>query len=147
MPAAAMSTGPSDPVISVVVPVRNEEANIAPLVTEISAALAGIAHDKMRARFAELETCTAAVVEVLRDLDGWGRVIRLHRDWLYGSLRAWEGLLTAWESGGLTWSQDTWALLRRTYRFLAPRFMPRQEWQSSLGAYRADAAPRVPMVW
>ncbi len=45
MPAAAMSTGPSDPVISVVVPVRNEEANIAPLIAEISAALAGIAHE------------------------------------------------------------------------------------------------------
>jgi len=109
--------------------------------------LAGIAHDKMRARFAELETCTAAVVEVLRDLDGWGRVIRLHRDWLYGSLRAWEGLLTAWESGGLTWSQDTWALLRRSYRFLAPRFMPVQEWQLTICAHRADAAPREPMVW
>jgi len=109
--------------------------------------LAGIALDRIRARFTELGAQTDRVMDVLRDLDGCRQVVRLHRDWLYSSLRAWEGLLTAWETGGGAWSQDTWALLRRTYRFLAPRFMPKQEWQSSLGAYRADAAPRVPMVW
>ncbi len=109
--------------------------------------LAAIAYDRMRARFAELEACTARVIEVLRDLDGWRRVVRLHRDWLYGSLRAWEGILVAWEGGGTAWSQDTWGLLRRTYRFLAPRFMPVQEWQLTTRAQRADAAPRQPMVW
>lgn len=109
--------------------------------------LAGIAYDKMRTRFAELEACTAQVIEVLRDLDGWHGMVRLHRDWLYSSLRAWEGILVAWEGGGTAWSQDTWGLLRRTYRFLAPRFMPVQEWQLTTQAQRADAAPREPMVW
>ena len=109
--------------------------------------LAGIAYDRMRARFAELESCSAQVIEVLRDLDGWRRVVRLHRDWLYSSLRAWEGILVAWEGGGTAWSQDTWGLLRRTYRFLAPRFMPVQEWQLTTRAQRADEAPREPMVW
>jgi dolichol-phosphate mannosyltransferase len=36
---------PVSPVLSVVVPVRNEAANIAPLVAELRAALAGVAHE------------------------------------------------------------------------------------------------------
>jgi len=36
---------PAAPLISVVVPVRNEAPNIAPLIAEISAALAGVAHE------------------------------------------------------------------------------------------------------
>ena len=109
--------------------------------------LAGIAYDRLRARFHELESCTAQVTEVMRDLDGWAGAVRAHRDWLYSSLRAWEGLLTAWEGGGKAWSQDAWSLLRRTYRFLAPRFMPVQEWQLANHVQRVDAALREPMVW
>ena len=109
--------------------------------------LAGIGHDKMRARFAELEASSTEVIPVLRDLEGWRPAIRLHRDWLYSSLRAWEGVLTAWEGGAAHWSPDTWTLLRRTYRFLAPRFMPVQEWHLMTRAQRAEDAPRVPMVW
>ena len=41
LPPAAL---PPAPVLSVVVPVRNEEANIQPLIAEIRAALAGISH-------------------------------------------------------------------------------------------------------
>ncbi|MFC7608010.1 glycosyltransferase family 2 protein [Teichococcus aestuarii] len=45
--AAAESTGmsPADPLLSVVVPVRNEAPNIAPLVAEIGAALSGVPHE------------------------------------------------------------------------------------------------------
>lgn len=109
--------------------------------------LAGIAHERMRARFTEVESSTAQVLDLLRDLDTTRLTIRLHRDWLYSSLRGWEGILLAWETAAAGWSQETWALLRRTYRFLAPRFMPVQEWQLATRSYRADSAPRVPMVW
>ena len=37
--------GPGNPAISVVVPVRNEAGNVAPLVAEIAAALQGRAFD------------------------------------------------------------------------------------------------------
>ena len=126
--------------------IQGSNSDVAELLSRVRR-LAAIAYDRMRARFAELDARTAAVVDVLRDLEGWRHVLWLHRDWLYGSLRAWENLLTAWECSGYGWSQDTWALLRRSYRFLAPRFMPVQEWQLTLRAYRADAAPREPMVW
>ncbi|MBV9813760.1 MAG: glycosyltransferase family 2 protein [Acetobacteraceae bacterium] len=42
---AAPPTRPTDPLLSVVVPVRNEAENIAPLVAEIGAALAGLPHE------------------------------------------------------------------------------------------------------
>jgi hypothetical protein len=109
--------------------------------------LAGIAYEKLRARFHALDACTADVVDVLRDVEYWACAVRIHRDWLYSSLRAWEDILTAWESGGNVWSQDTWNLLRRTYRFLAPRFMPVQDWQITHHARRLDAALREPMIW
>ena len=109
--------------------------------------LAGIAYEKLRARFHALDACTADVVDVLRDVEYWACAVRIHRDWLYSSLRAWEDILTAWESGGNVWSQDTWNLLRRTYRFLASRFMPVQDWQITHHARRLDAALREPMIW
>ncbi len=109
--------------------------------------LAGIAYNKLRARFHELDACTADVMEVLRDVDGWACAVRIHRDWLYSSLRAWEDILTTWEDGGNVWSQNTWNLLRRTYRFLAPRFIPVQEWNITRHAQKLDAAPREPMIW
>jgi len=109
--------------------------------------LAGIAYEKLRARFHTLDACTADVMDVLRDVECWACAVRIHRDWLYSSLRAWEGILTAWEGGGNVWSQDTWHLLRRTYSFLAPRFMPVQDWQITHHARRLDAALREPMIW
>ena len=109
--------------------------------------LAGIAYNKLRARFHELDACTANIMDVLRDVDGWTCAVRIHRDWLYSSLRAWEDILTAWEDGGNVWSQNTWNLLRRTYRFLAPRFMPVQDWQITHHAHKSDAALREPMIW
>ena len=108
--------------------------------------LAGIADGRLRARFGQVEDHTREVLVLLRDFEACCAVIRLHRDWLYSSLRAWEGILVAWEGSGTAWSPDTAALLRRTYRFLAPRFMPVQEWQSALRE-RGDAPPREPMVW
>ncbi len=109
--------------------------------------LTSIAHERIRARFTEVEVLSAQVLDLLGDLEIRRLTIQLHRDWLYSSLRGWEGILLAWETAGAGWSQETWALLRRTYRFLALRFMPVQEWQLATRSHRADAAPRVPMLW
>ena len=109
--------------------------------------LAGIAHERIRARFTEVEVLSAQVLDLLRDFEIRRLTIQLHRDWLYSSLRGWEDILLAWETATAGWSQETWVLLRRTYRFLALRFMPVQKWQLSTRPHRADAATRVPMVW
>ncbi|MBL6458277.1 glycosyltransferase family 2 protein [Belnapia sp. T6] len=43
--AAGAAAAPAQPLLSVVIPVRNEAPNIAPLVAEIEAALAGLPHE------------------------------------------------------------------------------------------------------
>ncbi len=109
--------------------------------------LTGIAIDKLNARFAELDRQTEVVVDTLRLLDTRREIIRQHRDWLYCSLRGWEPILAAWEAASFEWSDGSWPLLGRTYRFLAPRFMPMQEWQLTNRVKLHDVATRARMVW
>lgn len=109
--------------------------------------LTGIAIRRISARFAELDSQTEIVLDTLRSLEIQRVLIRQHRDWLYCSLRGWEPILAAWEAAAFDWSDGTWQLLGRTYRFLAPRFMPMQEWQLITRAKlrEGDQGPR--MVW
>ena len=108
--------------------------------------LAGIGLARIGARFADLEAQTSDVRGLLQGMAEHRAVIRLHRDWLYSSLRAWEGVLAAWEAAGLAWTDATWPLLSQTYRFLALRFMPTQEWLATRARRPAGAAP-ARMVW
>ena len=55
--------------------------------------------------------------------------IRSNRDWLYRTRLAWEGILRQWRPPPQQLDDMSWGLITRTYRFLAPRFMPVQEWQ------------------
>ncbi|MBC7800111.1 MAG: hypothetical protein H7Z10_05780 [Gemmatimonadaceae bacterium] len=109
--------------------------------------LGSIAVGKIGARFAELDDGVTAVLDLLRHLDTHRAMIRAHRDWLYCSLRAWEPILAAWEAAGIDWSDGTWPLLGRTYRFLAPRFMPMQEWQLTTRAKVNEGAMGTRMIW
>lgn len=109
--------------------------------------LTSIALGRINARFADVDGQTEVVLDVLRTLETWRTLIRQHRDWLYCSLRGWEPILAAWDLATPGWSGGTWGLLGRTYRFLAPRFMPMQEWQaaSRFKPQDGDFGPR--MVW
>jgi len=109
--------------------------------------LTGIAVEKISGRFAGIDGQTAAVLDALRLLDARRGVIRQQRDWLFCSLRGWEPILAAWEAASFDWSDGTWPLLGRTYRFLAPRFMPVQEWQLANNAKLHDGIAGARMVW
>ena len=108
--------------------------------------LTGIAVEKIGARFADVDGQTAIVLDALRALDAWRAAIRQQRDWLYCSLRGWEPILAEWELATSDWSAATWPLLGRTYRFLAPRFMPVQEWRTARAKlHSGELGPR--MIW
>jgi len=109
--------------------------------------LAGIGLDRISARFDALNEQVADLLGLLLNIDTRRPVIHRHRDWLHCSLRAWEGILTAWDSASAAWSGSTLPLLNRTYRFLAPRFMPMQEWLLSGRARSQDEAAPTQMVW
>ncbi|HEX5326077.1 MAG TPA: hypothetical protein VFW75_05375 [Acetobacteraceae bacterium] len=109
--------------------------------------LSAIALQTIAGRFEELDGQTSEVITALRNVESQQALIRGHRDWLYRSQRAWEPILREWDvadeinGGPLT-------LLHRTYRFLAPRFMPVTEWISTLHPSRkpsVNASAR--MIW
>ena len=125
--------------------VKNNAAGIE-LVNRVSR-LIGVGRDKIRARFAILEGQSADLVAMLADFETGQTVIRGQRDWLYASLRAWEDVLIAWDRASTTWSSETWPLLNQSYRFLAPRFMPLQEWRIARDTMPNIEESRTTMVW
>ena len=91
--------------------------------------LAHIALTQLAARFAEVDAQTAEIVGALRNAESHRAFIRSSRDWLYRSRRAWEPLLADWDAAGPGLDDSAWLRLGRSYQFLAPRFMPVQEWE------------------
>jgi hypothetical protein len=100
-------------------------------------------------RFAEVDAQTGEVLATLRNADSHRNFIRAHRDWLYCSRRAWEPTLADWAAAAPVLDESTWPRLGRTYHFLAPRFMPVQEWTSVLSnrTARGRAQPERVMLW
>ena len=106
--------------------------------------LSEIAQQQLSNRFAELDARSAEVLTVLRGADAERVFIRSTRDWLYRTSRAWAPLLDEWARSGLVLDEFAWALLSRTYQFLAPRYMPVTEWQAA--GRRLPAQPAA-MPW
>ncbi|HET6184815.1 MAG TPA: hypothetical protein VFA03_14630 [Acetobacteraceae bacterium] len=108
--------------------------------------LAATAVAQTQARFDELDAQTGEVMAALRNAESQRAFIRTNRDWLYRSLRAWEPLLNQWDEAPAAIDQDTIRLIQRTYQFLAPRYMPVQEWLS-VAALPAARPKQLGMVW
>ncbi len=108
-------------------------------------------------RFAEVDAQTGDIILALRNIDSQKAFIRSNRDTLYRSLRAWEPLLADWMRAGPEVQQGTksivldeiWQLVRRSYQFLAPRYMSFTEWQSAFTgrSSRGGAKPANTMTW
>ena len=110
--------------------------------------LAHLAVKQIAGRFTEVDLQTGEVLATLRHVERHRTFIRSHRDWLYRSSRAWEQILTEWDSAMEGMDDTTWARLNRTYKFLAPRFMPVQEWFSSATEpVRRRKQPQNVMTW
>ncbi len=110
--------------------------------------LSGVALRQISVRFDELDAQTGEVLAALRNADSQRAFIRSNRDWLYRAQRAWEPILSAWDRADGTIDDGLFALLARSYRFLAPRFMPVTEWISTTKPKprRKDKQP-ARMIW
>lgn len=95
-------------------------------------------------RFEDVDGQTCEIVPALRNLERQRSFLRPHRDWLYSMLLAWTPLLRAWDAvpGGAV-DEGLWKVIEESYRFLAPRYMAVQEWQSTAAAEKERAA----LVW
>jgi hypothetical protein len=122
---------------------RGDGSHLETLTTQVRR-LAAVALKQIGRRFDELDAQTGEVMAALRNAESQRTFIRSHRDWLYRSQRAWQSLLQEWDMAGIGFDDGVLLLLNRTYKFLAPRFMPVTEW-ASLTRSGKDVAKR--MVW
>ncbi len=99
--------------------------------------LAEIGRNAIQGRFAEVDACTSEIMVALRNVEDQQSFIRSNRDWLYRCQRAWEPVLAAWEARDTARDPSMWQLVATTYQFLAPRYMPVQEWRSAPAARAA----------
>ncbi len=84
----------------------------------------------------------------LRNAESQRAFIRSNRDWLYRSQLAWESTLGAWDAARPRADDATSVLLGRTYRFLAPRYMPVTEWlRTAKRGSRQKELGGPSMVW
>jgi hypothetical protein len=109
--------------------------------------LAAKAVKEIGRRFDELDAQTGEVMAALRNAESQRVFIRSNRDWLYRSQRAWHPLLLEWDVAGIGLDEGILLLLNRTYQFLAPRFMPMNEWLSVVRPVKAEKKPVRRMVW
>jgi hypothetical protein len=108
--------------------------------------LTGLALKEIERRYDLLDAQTGEVMATLRNASSQRAFIRSNRDWLYCIQRAWQATLDDWDTAWAEYDKGTRGLLSRTYRFLAPRFMPVTEWLSPARDQRVKKPARQ-MTW
>ncbi len=83
---------------------------------------------EFNAMFLEIDAQTGEILSVLRNLNSQIAYIRDKRDELYVKLSAWDDILAQWDNVVMKVIPGNPELLRRTYHFLAPRYMMVKEW-------------------
>lgn len=78
--------------------------------------------------FDQIDAQTGEIVAMLKNLKSQEGYIRSKRDELYCRMVAWRDTLAKWDKCDAKPTEGNVALLRESYRFLAPRFMPAQQW-------------------
>ena len=105
----------------------------------------------LRNQFDEVDAQTGEIIAVLKNLDNQIAYIRDRRDDLHIRLMAWDDILQEWDRVTVKLGPDKPDLLRRAYKFLAPRYMMVSEWvlMTKLGgpSVSADGIPKNAMRW
>jgi hypothetical protein len=83
---------------------------------------------EIEAAFVEIDAQTRAPVQMLKNLRNQQPWLRDRRDRLYKRYRAWKPILAGWSAFHPRADNHTLRLVHETYRFLAPRYAPVQEW-------------------
>jgi len=98
------------------------------------------------AKLEEIDAQTGEIMALLKNAASGIRFIREGRDDLRRRLMAWQEIMDAWEELAVKRSQTMEDLLRKSNRFLAPRFMPRDEWVLMSQLYHRRE-PTTARIW
>lgn len=94
----------------------------------------------------EVDAQTGEIMALLKNAASGIRFIREARDGLHRRLMAWQEILDGWEGLAIKRSQTMEDLLRKSNRFLAPRFMPRDEW-ILMSKLQTSREPKTARIW
>ena len=112
--------------------------------------LAGTAAIDLGEQFDAIDAKTGDILAMLRDMGAQRDALRPDRDRLYSLFLAWEPLLRAWDGvpDNLRKEPDrVWKIVDDTYRFLAPRYMSVQAWQSFVAASEKLDRNKSVVMW
>lgn len=79
-------------------------------------------------KFETVDAQTGEIMSALKNLDTVKSYLRQHRNDIRVRMVAWDDLIAKWQDHPMKPGGPTEDLMRETYRFLAPRFMPVDEW-------------------
>lgn len=105
-----------------------------------------IAIQEYGAKLEEVDAQTGEIMALLKNAASGIRFIREARDALHRRLMAWQEIVDGWESLAMKRSQTMEDLLRKSNRFLAPRFMPRDEWVL-MSKLQTSREPKTARIW
>lgn len=83
---------------------------------------------EFRKVFNEVDAQTGEIMAALKNLGAQKRYIRKARNKLHTRLMPWDTIIEDWEDVRIRRSESVSTLLRQLYRYLAPRYMPVDEW-------------------
>lgn len=83
---------------------------------------------EFRLMFTEVEAQTGEIIAALKNLGAQKRYIRKTRNKLHTRLMPWDDIIAAWNDFQVRKADSVAFLLRNLYQFLAPRYMPVDEW-------------------
>lgn len=109
--------------------------------------LCDIPMNDFRATFDEIDAQTGEIIAVLKNIDPQVKFIRDSREDLFRRFWAWNDIVTRWHDCPARRSRECEALLQETYRFLAQRFLPQQEWELFSKAQERAQNQSTETVW
>lgn len=86
--------------------------------------------DEFTNRFNEVDVRLDNVLTLLRDMPATIAWLHRRRDLLFRGNQSWAPVFTDWNRAPARFDDFLWKVVERSYLFLAPRFMPFQEWIS-----------------
>ncbi len=97
--------------------------------------------------FDQVDAQTGEIMAVLKNIDAQTKFVQKLRDDLYRRLVSWDEMFTLWKPAKVIRSENNEKILRRSYRFLSPRFMQVDDWVLMNQLLEKKVERKTEMIW